>query len=523
MTYSILIASPCSLAQALVQLQPGLDELRFAQPASRYSAVSAALQQPLTLCLAAVSAVPLSDSRDTASLIAWIRSRADCHILHHEQLVLYHSQQLSQWTALKQAVDSASSPASSPLSPLRSSPLKKGRGADSVREEVRRRFGSVMAGWKWEEKSGKKDRKAGKENAAISARDIEHRLAGSGGNTAIVTEAAVTKTPDSRGVKFAAQAVVIGEGEVPVVDDRRRNDGSAEKQRAKAQQQHDDDAAAQEQKEQPQQQQDDIVLPSPAAKEAPASPKLVLPSLSGLLAERDDDASTAAANDHSSAAQPTASNAPAALPTASAAPAPALSAASSAAARLSPFLQFHPSLRDHPYHQQLIQTPPPPPPSLSIASPPARAHAPPAAPALPPPPPPPRSLPPKKKPEAAIAASPPPLQSSVSTVRFRVDTEMPMTAADESTTVLLHTSSGLMSPSAAAAQVMSPPPLPPRRPAAALLSPSPQSASRAPPSGAFCYLTPSQLAVSSNGSGAAGSRHRRQRSKSVDLTAARSS
>ena len=104
---------------------------------------------------------------------------------YHEQQILFHSHQLHQWKKL-----------SSPNPPPSPSPLPSTR--PPISDHTRRRMAPIMAGWKWSRPSG------GKENATPhpSPAELEKRMRGGLG----------------KGVKFAPQAVVIGQGEVPVND-----------------------------------------------------------------------------------------------------------------------------------------------------------------------------------------------------------------------------------------------------------------------------------------------------------------
>ena len=362
----------------------------------------------------------------------------------------------------------------------------------------------------------------------------------------------------SKGVKFAEQAVVIGQGYVPVNDKATKKQLLKEKDR---QQQDEEPTASRHEAHKAEEPAEAVVLKpveepisqleeqavakveeeakeqaietaadtqlaivTPIRKQPPTadtrSPELILPSLSTLLQSADDD-DTLTVNLHITASPATAlspSSSP--LPPPPPPPSPAV-AQSPPPSRLSPFLQFHPSLKDHPYHQTLAAYQSLP---AAVASPvTAVAVGVPAMPATAP------LLPPRKKCDAVVAAV------GGGVVRFRVDSEadaaLTIVTTPPIATAAANSSAAPLSPApptphSASSSLVSPPPLPPRRPALPTSTPlsaprtasttaaSASSSSSSSGSGAFRYIVPGQLPVV----GSAQPKHRRQRSKSVDLT-----
>ena len=293
------------------------------------------------------------------------------------------------------------SPSPSPLSPTRSvlSPLSSPPTKPPISSDTKKHMQPIIAAWKWASP-------AGKENASPSLPPP---------SPSSLERALKAGLPPSKGVKFADHAVVIGHGHVPVHDEAPVPLPS------------------------PTASSPPKVEPPPAALPADAPPALSLPV---LPVDVDDDIPVHIHIASPPPSSPVAPPAPPPSPAAPLSPAPAPSPSAS-----SPFTHFHPSLRDHPYHQALTAydalTPTPPP----TPSPPL--------------------LPPRK----AAAGG---------TVLFRVD-------------------STPVEPLAPPPIPAVPPPLPPRKPSGVRVQ-MPASP------GAFRYVSPAQLG-----------KHRRQRSKSVDL------
>ena len=469
---------------------------------------------------------------------------ADSHIHTHEQLILHHTAQAQHWHKLKRAsqrhiaqhnTPAATTLAATPLSPLSAnlvlSPLASPASLKRVKpptdSQLRSKFASVLHAHKIHETSGR-----GKENMQVEVDAVVKRVkAAVGGGSGMKGDGGSA----SKGVKFAEQAVVIGHGHVPVNDKATKKQLLREKDRPQpATDQADEpqepptatlpnlpEAQAvelaekecarleEETKEQPVETTADnqATVVTPVRKQPDAidtrSPELVLPCLSTLLQSTGMDDGTTVKLHITASANTALSPSSSPVPPPPPPPSPAV-AQSPPPSRLSPFLQFHPSLKEHPYHQTLA--------AYQSLQPPIPAAAP--------------SLPPRKR-----GDTPPALTAGV--VRFRVDSEFDEPLA------------GLVTPSGAAASsllvplspapstphsasLVSPPPLPPRRPA--LPTSTPTSASRIPTaaasslsssammgSGAFRYVVPGQLPTA----GHAQTKHRRQRSKSVDMTGSR--
>jgi len=498
----------------------------------------------------------LGEASDIAPLLTWILMHADSHIHTHEQLILHHTAQAQHWHKLKRAsqrhiAQHTTPAAATPLSPLSanlmlsplaaSSPSLK-RGKPLTDSQLRNRFNSVHKAHKAQEAGAK-----GKENmgAGVELEAVVRRVKAVVGGSGVKGEGGSA----SKGVKFAEQATVIGQGHVPVNDKATKKQLLKEKDR---QQQPTADEVSQvleavsalppnaveetapepavteyakveeETKEQlPEtdvESQSAIVTPTRKQPETidTRSPELLLPSLSTLLQSvaEGDDSTTVSLHITTTATATAMSPSSSPLPPPPPPPSPAV-AQSPPPSRLSPFLQFHPSLKEHPYHQTLAayQSLPPTASPASVAGmPPIPASAP--------------SLPPRKR-----ADAPPALNGGV--VRFRVDSDAdaPLSFTVAAPTAPVSSSSAPLSPAPTtphSASLASPPPLPPRRPAlptsaprtasaAASASSSSSAAMVGVGSGAFRYVIPGQLPVA----GSVQPKHRRQRSKSVDLTGSR--
>ena len=502
----------------------------------------------------------LGDTSDIAPLLTWILMHADSHIHTHEQLVLHHTNQAQHWHKLKRAsqrhiaqhtATAASNLSTTPLSPLSAnlvlSPLSPSSSLKRVKpltdSQMRHRFTSVHNAHKAQEEGGR-----GKENQRVEAEveAVVRRV------KAAVNSGSGVKGDGgsaSKGVKFAEQAIVIGHGHVPVNDKATKKQLLKEKDRQQpaADESHEvekqppavlptllgepilqpagEESAKieEETKEQPAEtavQSQPAVVVTHIRKQADlidkCSPELVLPSLSSLLqsVNEDDDCSTVKLHIEATSAvlSPTSSPVPPPPPP----PSPAV-AQSPPPSRLSPFLQFHPSLSDHPYHQTLtayqsLQSAATTPSLVSTGTG-SSVVSPLSAP----------SLPPRKRPDA-----PPALAGGV--VRFRVDSESDSPLAIAASTAPGSSLSAPLSPAPStphSASLVSPPPLPPRRPALPTSTPvsAPRTTSAAASSfstsamvgvgsGAFRYVIPGQLPTAGNTQ----PKHRRQRSNSVDMT-----
>ena len=431
----------------------------------------------------------LGEASDIGPLLTWILMHADSHIHSHEQLILHHTAQAQHWHKLKRAsqrhiaqqtAQPAATLSASPLSPLStnlilsplpspSSSLK--RVKPPTDSQLRHRFTTVHSAHTAQTAAGGRGKENVRMDGELEAVVRRVKAAVGAGGSGVKGEAGSA----SKGVKFAEQAVVIGQGHVPVNDKATKKQLLKEKDRQQStsasEEPHEPEQAAaadltkavdeqspeqaekesakidEETKEQPTEEsagsQSAIVTPT---RKQPTtidthSPELVLPSLSALLHSTDDeDSSTVHLHITATRADivsPSSSPVPPPPPP----PSPAV-AQSPPPSRLSPFLQFHPSLKEHPYHQTLAAY-------QSLQS--ATAVGSPAVPTSAP------SLPPRKRPEA-----PPALSSGV--VRFRVDSDADVPPATNAT---LSAAAGPLSPAPStpqSASLVSPPPLPPRRP-----------------------------------------------------------